>query len=111
MPMDRELADRLNNLNAQNDRMKQAEGEYRFKEAERKSFEAGLILSSTGKSHAEKSTQAQADQRWHEFQTDLAQLETEFNFQRRRYDILMNAFYAELNTFKREDELIKKGAS
>ena len=64
--LDRALAERLNNLNAQNEILKQVRGVYLLKEAERKHFEAEQIRHSDGKSHAERTINAQATPAWRE---------------------------------------------
>lgn len=47
-------------------------------------------------------------QGWRDFIDGLADIESAKNKEKRRFDILMNAFIAELNTFKREGALIGK---
>jgi hypothetical protein len=111
--MDRTLAERLNNLNLQNDKLLIARGEYLIKEAERKHFEATLIQSAEGKSQAEKSVNAQATLDWANFHRQLAILENAFRFEELRYDILDKAFQAEYLSAKLDNETIKRqgGAS
>lgn len=106
--LDRELAERLNNLSAQNEALTKARGAYLLKEAERKHFEAALVNEMQGKSHAERLAQAQATQHWRMFQVELAKLETEFEFQKLRYDILDKAFQAEYLSAKLDADTIKR---
>lgn len=106
--MDRALAERLNNLNAQNERLTQARGAFLMKEAERKTFEASLIKNAVGKSHAEKTINAQATSDWLKFHLDLSILENQYKFEELRYDILDKAFQAEYLSAKLDSDTIKK---
>lgn len=106
--IDRALAERLNNLNAQNETLTKARGAYLLKEAQRKSFEAGMIRRADGKSHAEKTTTAQDTKDWLDFHVHLSELETEFEFQKLRYDILDKAFQAEYLSAKLDADTIKR---
>jgi hypothetical protein len=108
MPLDRELATRLNNLNEQNEKLSEARGNYLLKEVERKHFEARMITAAAGKSHAERTTAAQATQEWLTFQQELAGLEAEFEFQKLRYDILDKAYLAEYLSAKLDADTIKR---
>lgn len=106
--MDKLLADRLNLLNKQNDKLKQAEGEFLLLDAEKDSFKATLFLVSMGESVKEREAKAMASSEYSSFMKALAEKENAFHHERRRYSILENAFYAELSTFKNEMQLIKK---
>ncbi len=106
--LDRELAARLNNLNAQNERLTAARGAYLLKEAERKHFEASLIVEAEGKSQAEKQTNAQAMPEWASFQRELARLEAALEFEKLRYDILDKAFQASYLSLKLDADTIKR---
>lgn len=106
--LDGGLAFRLNNLSEQNATMKVAGDAYRLKEAERKHFEATLIKAAEGKSHAEKTVNAQATQEYLEFHQELARLESEYDFQKLRYDILDKAWQSEYLTCKIDNETIKR---
>lgn len=106
--LDRELANRLNNLNAQNEKLTEARGAYLLKEAERKHFEASQIVTADGKSMAEKTVNAQATPEWASFQRELARLETQFEFEKLRYEILDRAFNAEYLSMKMDAGEIKK---
>lgn len=106
--LDRELATRLNNLSLQNDSLTAARGLYLLKEAERKTFEARLIRDAQGKSHAEKTVHAQATDEWLEFHKALAQLETDFEHHKLRYDILDKAFLGEYLGAKLDTDTIKR---
>lgn len=106
--MDRALAERLNNLNAQNEKLTEARGAYLLKEAQRKNFEALMIKNAEGKSQAEKTVNAQALAEWLKFQEELARLENAFEFEKLRYDILDKAFTAEYLSAKLDADTIKR---
>jgi hypothetical protein len=106
--LDRALAERLNNLNTQNALLTEARGAYLLKEAERKHFEASQIAQAEGKSHAEKTVNAQATPEWVSFQRELARLENAYEFEKLRYDILDKAFTAEYLSMKLDAETIKR---
>lgn len=104
--MDSLLASRLNNLNDQNDKLRQAEGEYLLKEAKRKTMEADILLTTMASNVAERQAKVHINEDYIVFMKELADLETKFNFEKRRYEILTNAFYSEHSTYKREMSLI-----
>lgn len=106
--MDRRLAERLSYLSQQNDILKKTREAFLLKEASRKHFEASLIKAAEGKSHAEKTINAQATSDWKAFHMELAALETEFEFEKLKYDILDKAYLAEHLTFKLDAESIKR---
>lgn len=110
MAMDRELATRLNNLNEQNARLKDIEYAYQSAEATRKTNFAQLFLAAEGKSVAEREYNVYASPEWIAFAKALAGYETDYNYEKRRFDILFNAFYAELNTLKLEGKVPRVGA-
>jgi hypothetical protein len=109
MPMDQELADRLNNLNKQNELLTKARGLYLLNEASRKTFEANLIKNAEGKSHAEKTINAQSTEEWNSFHLTLADLENKYEFEKLRYDILDKAFQAQYLSAKLDADTIKRG--
>lgn len=106
--MDRQLAERLNNLTKQNVRLRDARNAYLLAEAERKHFEARFICMAEGKSVAEKTINAQAGKDWLAFHENLARLQGAYEFERLKYEILDKAYLAEHATFKVEEGLIKK---
>ena len=108
--MDSILEKRLRNLSTQNDILRQAEGDYLLNDAGKKSMEADIFLLMTG-TVAEKEAKVHASEEYVMYMKALAESQTKFNFERRRYEILNNAFIAELNTYKIESPLIKKGGS
>jgi hypothetical protein len=106
--MDRQLADRLNALTEQNKTLRDARNAYLLKEAERKHFEATLIQGAAGKSHAERTINAQAAIEWFAFHVELALLQGAFEFEKLKYEILDKAWTSEYGTFKVEEGLIRK---
>lgn len=106
--MDQGLAARLNALTKQNEVLRDARLAYLLREASRKTFEARLIREAEGRSQAEKTMNAQAEQKWADFHHELAVLESEFEFQRLKYEVLEKAYLAEHATYKIEDSLIKR---
>lgn len=106
--MDSLLAKRLNYLNDQNEALKLAEGQYLLHEAKRKTMEAKIFAAAQGSSVKDREAFVHTDHEYIEFMKELAELETKFNFEKRRFDILTNAFYSEHSTFKREVGLIQK---
>jgi hypothetical protein len=95
-------------LRAHNDTLGKARNAYLAKEAERKHFEATLIRAAEGKSHAEKTVNAQATLEWVEFQVALARLEAVFEFQKLKYDVLDKEYQAAYLQLKLDGPLIRK---
>ncbi len=106
--MDAQLKECIERLDAQNDVLGKARFDFLTKDAEKKHFEATLIQRSEGKSHAEKSVNAMATSEWREFHKDLARLESVFEFQKLKWEILDKCFLATYATFKIEEKLIRR---
>lgn len=106
--MDRTLADRLNELWKQSDALKEAEHLFLRLEAERKPMLGKLTINAAGKSFAEREAQALASQDWADFMRGHVQAEVDFNFEKRKFEILEKAYLAEHATFKIEDRSIRK---
>ena len=106
--MDRQLAERLNSLTRQNGVLAKKRAAFLLKDAERKHFEAKLIRAAEGRSHAEKTVNAQATNEWREFQVALADLEASFEFEKLKFEILEKAWLAEYATYKIDERVIKK---
>lgn len=106
---DRTLAQRLNELTTQNEKLHAARQAYLLKDAARKHFEARAIQSAPGKSHAERTVNAQATEDWRDYQMDVAQLEAAFEFEKLKYDILDKAWLAEYLGAKLDGDTIKRG--
>ncbi len=106
--MDRQLANRLNALTKQNEKLAQVRSAYLLLEAERKHREAVLIRRSEGKSQAERTTVAHSTTEWLVFQRELAELESAYEFEKLKYEILDKAWTSEYGTYKIEEGLIRK---
>lgn len=109
--MDQSLANRLNELWKQSDQLKEAEEIYLRLEAERKPMLAQLTINAGGKSFAEREAKALASDDWRKFMAGHVAAESAMNYQRRKYAILEQAYYAEYSTFKIEDRAIKKAGA
>ena len=106
--MDRTLADRLNDLWLQSDALKKADEKYLSLEGQKKSLLAQLTLRSEGKSFSEREAKALASEDWIHFIAAHVEAESEFNFEKRKFEILEKAYLAEHATFKIEDRSIRK---
>lgn len=101
-------------LQIQNDTLGRARYEYLSKEAERKHFEATLVMREAGidkQSHALSLTKAQASLEWVNFQRELAKLQAVFEFQKLKYEILDKEFLAVYGTMKIEAQTISRSQS
>jgi hypothetical protein len=86
-----------------------ARNRYLLKEAERKHFESVLVKNAEGKSHSEKVIYAQATNEWLEFHKDLARLESVYEFQKFKLEILEKEWLAEYSSRKSDERQIKRG--
>lgn len=100
------LRDILNKLESQNDILGRARNAYLEAEAEKKHFEATLVQLSKGKSHAERTTEAHASEKWLKFHKDLARLEAILEFQKLKFEILNKEYLAEHLSLKLDAEVI-----
>lgn len=106
--MDDLLKKALRRLDDVSEELRKSEHLYLELEANRKPMLAKLTVESPGKSHAERETLAYQKKEWTDFAKGLALAESDFNYAKRKYSILENAFFAELAGFKREIGIIKK---
>lgn len=95
-------------LNGQNKILSRARLNYLNKESERKHFEATEVLSSQGKSQAEKVTLAQSTNKWLEFHRELAKLESLYQFELFKFKILELNFQSEYLSAKQEGREIER---
>lgn len=102
------LSDILGLLDKQKDVLSQARDKHLAKEAERKHFEAVLIKTALGKSHAEKVINAQAEADWLTFHKELARLEAIFEFHKLKFEVLDKEFQARYLEAKLDQGMIKK---
>lgn len=98
--MDSELGDIQAKLWKQNDILAKARNDYLQKEAEKKYFEANLILGAPGKSMAERRVVAESSLDFLEFHQALARLEAIFRFQELRMSVLDKEFQATYLSYK-----------
>lgn len=108
--MDSQLQLCIDRLNKQNESLGKDRNAFLLKEAERKHFEATLIQNAEGKSHAERTTNAQATEEWLSFHKDLARRQSVFEFQKLKFEILDKEFWAEYGSAKAEDKIIRRPA-
>ncbi|MES2874471.1 MAG: hypothetical protein V4708_12160 [Bacteroidota bacterium] len=109
--MDSTLSRRLNALNEQNDKLTKSEAIALELDAQKKVIYSQLLLKllDPALNMATKEAKVYASQEWQDFINGLVAAESSKNSDKRRYEILNNAFIAELNTYKREGSLIDKG--
>lgn len=98
--MDSELGEIQAKLWKQNDVLGKARNAYLAKEAERKYFEANLILNAPGKSMAERRIVAESSLAYLEFHQALARLEAIFRFQELKMQVLDKEFQAIYLSYK-----------
>lgn len=98
-------------LREQNKVLSIARFNYLSKEAEKRHYEAKLITEAIGKSHAEKVTLAQSSDDWVVFHRELAKLESRYQFELFKYQILDKEFQAEYLTRKQDGEEMKKSGA
>lgn len=105
------LSDLITALYGMNEILSKARHAFLEKEAEKKHFEALLTKTAEGKSHAEKSMNAQAKESWAAFHKDLARLESIYEFQRLKFSVLEKEYQANYIQIKLDADLMKKGES
>ncbi len=97
-------------LSNQATRLSKARFDYLRLDAERQSHEALLIKNANGKSHAEKVTNARADESWVIFLRKLARAEAVFEFEKLKFSILEREWLAIHQSLKMDNGMIKKGS-
>ena len=100
------LIELLRQLEAHNEVLSIARSKYLGKEAERKHKEATLINSSQGKSHAEKVTLAQGTKEWLSFHRELAHLESDYQYELFKHEIMKLEYQARYLNQKQDGDLI-----
>lgn len=109
--MDDRLKQRLTRLWEQNDQLKEAEALYLELEANRKPLYSQLFLHAEGKNVAEKEARAYDSKDWRDFMAGLIAAESAFNYEKRKFGILENAFFAEHSSFKLDERSIRKAGA
>lgn len=105
------LAEQLNKLNEQNEILRRAEALFLDLDASKKALLAKLTIDAAGKSFAEREALALSSADWAAFRIAHVEAETAFNFERRRFAILENAYLAAHATYKNEEQIIRKGGA
>lgn len=98
-PLVRELGLQLED---QNKKLQLAEKLFADLEGSRKSLFAELVRKSPEKSVALKEYDAYASKDWKDFMAGHSQAEAQRNFERRKYELMVMAFYAEYSASKNE---------
>lgn len=102
------LSEFVHALDLQNNVLGKARNAFLLKESERKHFEATLVREAEGKSHAERTINAQANPSWLLFQQELARLEAVYEFQKLRFEILDKEWQSQYLTCKLDGAVIRK---
>lgn len=106
--MDDRLYKRLEKIEESIDRLKKVEGEFLYLDAHKKVLFSQLFMKADGKNNAEKEAAALSSQDWIDFVEGLVKAETNFNHERRMYELRLKAYDAEHLTLKTETPVIKR---
>lgn len=106
--MDSQLQDCVQRLNEQNDILGRVRDKYLKSESTRKHYEAKLIIGATGKSHAEKVTNAQGTEDWRKLEFDIAALESSYEFNKLKLEVLNKEYLALHLSLKIDSEVMRK---
>lgn len=94
-------------LNAQNEVLSEALGNFLKIKAEEETFENKLIEEAPGKSQAEKTMRAKATEKWLLFHLEVARIEKEYHFQKTKYQILEKEWLGQHLDLKLDAQTIK----
>lgn len=106
--MDSRLQKRLERLEAQIERLRDAERIFLQLEAHKKVLAAQLFVKAEGKNVAEREAATFSSDDWITFSNAHYEAETDFNYERRRYELQLKAYDAEHLTLKTETPVIKR---
>ncbi len=106
--MDSRLEERLERIQSALERLRESEKIFLTLEANRKAMFSQLFLKAQGKSVAEKEANAYASADWINFMTAHVDAESDFNSDRRLYELRLKAYDAEHLTLKTEAPVIRK---
>jgi hypothetical protein len=106
--MDQQLADCVERLNQQNSVLDIVRVKYLETESTRKHYEARLIAMASGKSHAERTINAQATESWRLLALSIAQYESAYEFERTKLDVLSKEYQALYLSLKIDSETMRK---
>lgn len=106
--MDDRLFKRLEKIEESISRLRKVEEQFLYLDAHKKVLFSQLFMKAEGKNNAEKEAFAYASQDWVDFVSGLVKAETNFNHERRMYELRLKAYDAEHLTFKNEAPAIKR---
>jgi hypothetical protein len=106
--MDDRLFKRLEKIEQSIESLRTIEKRFLQFEATKKPLFSELFLKADGKNNAEKEANAYNSKDWRDFAAGLVQAESDFNFERRMYELRLKAYDAEHLTLKTETPVIKR---
>lgn len=106
--MDARLDERLVAIADQIDLLREAEKTFLELDAHKKVLAAQLFLKVEGKNVAEREALVYSSEAWINFSQGLVEAESNFNHERRRYELKMKAYDAEHLTLKTETPVINR---
>lgn len=106
--MDDRLRKRLEKLEAQIDKLREAEAKFLALDAHKRPLYSKLFLGAEGKNVAEREAQAYNSKEWRDFSAGHVEAESEYLYERRRYELQLKAYDAEHLTLKTESPVIKR---
>jgi hypothetical protein len=109
--MDARLYQRLEKIEESIAKLREAERRFLTLEANKKPLYSQLFLTAEGKNVAEREATAYNSEQWRHFIGGLVQAETDFNHERRMYELRLKAYDAEHLTLKTETPVIKRQGS
>lgn len=108
--MDDRLYKRLEKIEESIDNLREVEKQFLTLEANKKALYSELFLRAEGKNVAEKEATAYSSKAWRDFSAGLVAAESDFNHERRMYELRLKAYDAEHLTLKTETPVIKRQA-
>ena len=106
--MDARLQKRLEKLEAQIEKLRGAEAEFLALDAHKKVLASQLFIKAKGSSVAEREAIVYASRDWSDFVAAHVEAESNFNNERRRYELQLKAYDAEHLTLKTEVPVIRR---
>jgi hypothetical protein len=106
--MDDRLYKRLEKIEQSIDELRDVEKRFLALEANRKPLYSQLFLKAEGKNIAEREAEAYNSKDWRDFAAALVDAESDFNHERRMYELRLKAYDAEHLTLKTEVPVIKR---
>lgn len=108
--MDTRLNERLEKVADQIEILKKAEADFLCLEANRKVMFSQIYLKAEGKNVAEKEANTYSHEDWIAFMSGHVNAESDYNHERRRYELMLKAYDAEHLTLKTETPVIRRQA-